>query len=366
MQALYKFHLVLIDQLFILCQFNKEKVQVMAQVSVLMPSFNAVETLSETMESLLAQSHTDFEIIIVDDGSTDQSPAILKKYARQDARIKVFFREHKGIIPALNYGLQQCSSELIARMDSDDICLPLRLEKQAHYLMENKEIALVASLIEGFPAEDIRGGFHVYIDWLNSLITDKQIKREIFVESPFAHPSVMFRKAAVDRVGAYQEHGWAEDYDLWLRMVQAEMTFAKIPEILLRWRDHAPRLTRTDSRYSLTNFLRAKAHYLVQGPLVGRDAVILWGAGMMGKRLSKQLLEMDAPLVAFIEVDQAKIGRKRRGIEIFGTGELKSIWARHQNPIVLSAVGARGARVLIRKELNSMGLIEGRDWFAAA
>jgi glycosyltransferase involved in cell wall biosynthesis len=338
----------------------------MPEVSVLMPCYNAAETLSETMESLLEQSHPDFEIIIVDDGSTDQSSEILKKYSRTDARVKYFFREHLGIIPALNYGLQQCSGQLIARMDTDDICLPTRLEKQAQYLTENNNVDLVASLIEGFPKEDIRGGFHVYIDWLNSLVSDDQIKREIFVESPFAHPSVMFRKQAIDRLGGYQEHGWAEDYDLWLRMVQAEMNFAKIPEMLLRWRDHPPRLTRTDSRYSLTNFLRAKAHYLIKGPLVGRDAVIIWGAGMMGKRLSKQLLERGAPLVAFIEVDQAKIGRERRGVEIFGTPELKSIWARYDNPIVLTAVGARGARVLIRVELNANGLIEGRDWFAAA
>ena len=87
---------------------------------------------------------------------------------------------------------------------------------------------------------------------------------------------------------------------------------------------------------------------------------------MMGKRLSRLLLELDAPLVAFIEVDQAKIGRKRRGVEIFATSELKSIWSRYDNPIVLSAVGARGARALIREELNGFRLIEGRDWFAAA
>jgi glycosyltransferase involved in cell wall biosynthesis len=336
------------------------------QVSVLMPIFNAAETLHETIQSLLSQSHGDFEIIVVDDGSTDQTHQMLKQHASKDARVRPFMRKHQGIIPALNFGLEQCSGKYVARMDADDISLPSRLAQQAAFLEENKSVALVASLIEGFPAKEIRGGFQIYIEWLNSMITDDQIKEQIFVESPFAHPSVMFRKSAVEKLGGYEEHGWAEDYDLWLRMAQSGLCFAKIPEILVRWRDHPTRLTRSDSRYSLSNFLRAKAHYLMRGPMKDRDALIVWGAGMMGKRLSKFLLDEGAPLEAFIDVDPKKIGRSRRGKNIFAPDDLKDLWKQYEKPILLAAVGARGARKLIREKLQSLGFIEGQDWFAAA
>jgi hypothetical protein len=220
--------------------------------------------------------------------------------------------------------------------------------------------------VEGFPQEALRAGFQIYIDWQNSLVSHEDICREIFVESPLAHPSVTFRKNAVDALGGYQEHGWAEDYDLWLRLYLQGARFAKIPEVLLSWREYPERLTRSDGRYSVENFLRAKAHYLVRGPLAGREAVIIWGAGMMGRRLSKQLERQKAPLVAFIDVDPKKIGRTRRGLPILAPDDLLDWWGGYNNPVVLAAVGARGARALIRERLEGFGLREGKDWWGVA
>src|SRR3990172_3586333 len=117
--------------------------------------------------------------------------------------------------------------------------------------------------------------FRLYLDWLNSLVSDADIRREIFVESPLAHPSVVFLRRWVEQVGGYQDHGWPEDYDLWLRLYLAGANFAKVPEVLLYWRESPERLTRRDGRYALENFLRAKAHYLKRGPLAGGEAVII-------------------------------------------------------------------------------------------
>jgi hypothetical protein len=197
-------------------------------------------------------------------------------------------------------------------------------------------------------------------------VSHEAITREIFIESPLAHPSVAFRKRWVEQVGGYQEHGWPEDYDLWLRLCLAGAKFAKVPEILLYWREHEHRLTRTDSRYSVENFLRAKAHYLCQGPLRDRDRVIIWGAGQMGRRLSKHLEREGAPLAVFIDIDPAKIGRKRRGRLIVAPEDLKHWIERFERPVVLAAVSSRGARELIRERLSGMGLREGLDWWAVA
>jgi glycosyltransferase involved in cell wall biosynthesis len=336
------------------------------KVSVLMPCYNAATTLEEALDSLSVQSLEDYELVAVDDGSSDGTLEILQQRANDDARICVLAQPHQGIITALNAGLKTCRAEIVARMDADDRAHPQRLEKQFAYLQVHPEIALVGCRVAGFPPEQVRQGFNIYLEWQNALLSDDDIRREMFVESPLAHPSVMFRREWVQRLGGYQDNGWAEDYDLWLRLYLAGARFAKLPEVLLEWREAPERLTRRDGRYSLENFLRLKACYLSRGPLAGRDAVIIWGAGMLGRRLSKHLLRLGVPLVAFVDIDPRKIGRLRRGLPILPPGELPVWWQRYGNPAVLAAVGARGARALIRARLEALNFTEGRDWWGVA
>lgn len=338
----------------------------MPVVSVLLPCYNAARTLKETLESLSRQTLEDFEVIAVDDGSTDATSSILQEWADVNERIFLIRQSHSGIVTALNAGMQACQSPFIARMDADDLAHPKRLALQVAFLEQHPEIAVVGCRVRGYPPEDVRQGFSIYLDWQNSLLTNEDIRREMFIESPLAHPSVIVRKEWLFKVGGYQEHGWPEDYDLWLRLYLAGAGFAKLPEILLDWREHTARLTRQDSRYSLENFLRAKAYYLVRGPLLEREAVLLWGAGMVGRRLSKHLLRQGAPLTAFVDVDPAKIGRTRRGLPILSPEDLPEWWERSLNPVVLAAVGARGARQLIRQRLESYGLREAQDWWSVA
>jgi glycosyltransferase involved in cell wall biosynthesis len=335
-------------------------------VSVIMPCYNVSETIDEAIQSLLQQTFCKIEIIAIDDGSTDTTLHHLKAWSQQDQRLRIIERPHKGIIPALNAGWTDCRCPLVARMDGDDVAHPDRLAKQVTFLESNPDIAVASCLVEGYPPEAVGKGFQFYLDWLNSLTTPEAIAREIYIESPLVHPSVVIRKSWLEQVGGYQEHGWPEDYDLWLRLHLSGARFEKINEVLLYWREHPQRLTRTDSRYSVENFLRAKAHYLCQGLIEERDSVIIWGAGQMGRRLSKHLLREGAPLIAFIDIDPKKIGRKRRGRKIFAVSELPELWSRSKNPILLVAVGSRGARVLIREQLKSLNLEEGFDWWAVA
>jgi glycosyltransferase involved in cell wall biosynthesis len=335
-------------------------------ISVLMPCYNAEDTLDEALASLKRQTLTDFELIAVNDGSTDGTLQILENWSADEPRLHIHNHPHRGIIHALNSGLKACRARYIARMDSDDRSTPERLEKQFSFLEANPEASLVACQVAGFPAGGVREGFQIYMDWQNSLLSDVDIRREIFIESPFAHPSVTIRRDWMEQVGGYQENGWAEDYDLWLRLYLAGAHFVKLPEILLEWREHPDRLTRTDARYSLENFLRAKANYLVRGPLANRDAVFLWGAGMIGRRLSKHLLRHNLPLAAFIDIDPRKIGRTRRGLPILAPEELLTWWEGYQQPALLAGVGARGARAIIRERLTHIGLREGMDWWGVA
>jgi glycosyltransferase involved in cell wall biosynthesis len=338
----------------------------MPDVSVLLPCYNASKTLEETLLSLKDQSYPDFEVICVDDGSTDGTSNLLKAWCQDDPRFIHVPIDHGGVVSAANTGLEFCQGEIVVRMDADDLCHPDRIKLQREYLGKNTDITVVGSQVKGFPEDAVGEGFQLYYDWLNSLISHEDIIREIFVESPIANPSAAFRRSWIRELGGYRDHGWPEDYDLWLRFYLAGARFAKIPQVLLEWREHPERLTHQDSRYSVENFLRAKAHYFARGPARGRDAVFVWGAGMTGRRLSKHLVREGLPLAAFIEVDENKIGNTRRGKPIVGVPELMGLWAQYQNPILLTAVRARSAAPLIQAQLDELGLEEGQDWWRCA
>jgi glycosyltransferase involved in cell wall biosynthesis len=331
-----------------------------------MPCHNAGATVDEAVASMLSQTLADFELVAVDDGATDDTRVRLEAWSRRDERVRVLPQAHVGLVQALRIGLSACRAPLVARMDADDRSAPERLARQAEHLEAHPQVAVVGCLVRGFPASDVREGFRVYLEWLNGVATPEAIARELFVESPLAHPSVMMRREWLERVGGYQERGWPEDYDLWLRLHLAGALFDKVPQVLLDWREHPARATRTDPRYAVEKFLMAKAHYLALGPLVGRESLIIWGAGQMGRRLSKHLLRRGAPLRAFVDIDPAKVGRVRRGVPIVAPADLRQLWSSLPRPVLLAAVGSRGARRLIREQLEAMGLVEGRDWWAAA
>lgn len=335
-------------------------------VSVLMPCYNSAQTVNQALDSIFSQTLPDFELIAVDDGSTDGTAQLLQQRAASDPRLNVIDIPHRGIVSALKRGLEACRAPYVARMDSDDIAHPDRLRLQVNFLELNPQIGVAGCLVKAFPEDQVRQGFQVYLDWLNTLVDDSSIRREIFIESPLPHPSVTFRKEAVLSAGGYLDTGWAEDYDLWLRLYLAGVGFGKVPEVLLDWREDAGRLTRTDPRYSLENFIRAKAHYLPRGPLAGRESVIIWGAGMTGRRICKQLVRQDGPVKAFIDVDQRKIGRTKRGFPVYSPDKIPELWESSPNPVLLSAVAARSARALIREYMVRLKFVEGIDFWMVA
>ena len=186
--------------------------------------------------------------------------------------------------------------------------------------------------------------------------------RDIFVESPMAHPSVMMRRDDLIELGGYQDRGWAEDYDLWLRYREKGKQFAKLNQTLLWWRHGPTRLTFTDSRYSLENFLRAKAHYIARRLRNCPRPILLWGAGKMGRRLLRHLLRERIAVQAIVDIDPKKIGRTMRGKPIVPREYL----AAAGDAFVIAAVGSSGAREQIRAYLTALGAVELEDFLCAA
>ena len=331
-------------------------------IGVLLPIRNAAGTLDASLRSLWRQTFTDFEVLAVNDGSTDQSSEILKMHAAGEKRLQILDPKDDGLIAALELARANTNAPYLARMDADDLSHRHRFVRQIDYLNRHPEIAAVGSRVALFPRSQLGPGWRRYQTWLNSVITPRDHSREIFVESPLAHPSVLMRKTAVDAVGGYRDPDWAEDYDLWLRLSEAGWGLAKVNATLLGWRHSAERLSMTDPRYSQDAFQKARAHYLARLPLVARNPVLMWGAGRTGRKLSRLLFEHGVSVVAFFDVDRRKIGGTLRGAPIRSWKELPPAG----DAPLLVAVGSPGARELIRPETIHRGYEEGKDlWFAA-
>lgn len=330
---------------------------------MLLPVRDAGDTLEECLSSLAAQSLAEHEVIAVDDGSSDGSGALLEAAARRDPRIRVLRTPPRGLVPALNLALWEARGALLARMDADDVADARRLEVQADRLREDAPTAILGCRVRLTASSGPPGaGMRTYVDWLNGLVDHDAISRDLWVESPLVHPSVMLRAGALRRLGGYRDIAGPEDYDLWLRAAAAGMRFGKVPETLLEWRDRPGRLTRTDGRYAPERFRALKLDHLESGPLSIPRGVVIWGGGPVGKGWARALAARGHRVEAFVEVDPRKLGRTSNGVPVVPV----SLAAAYTGALHLAAVGRPGARGRIREQAARLGLEDGRDLVAVA
>jgi hypothetical protein len=248
-------------------------------------------------------------------------------------------------------------------MDADDVAHPARLERQALRL-ESERAPLVLGCGVRLRAEPGHGnaGMRAYVDWLNGLVAHDQIVRDLWVESPLAHPSVMMRTQCLRALGGYRAFDGPEDYDLWLRAHAAGHVFAKLGETLLEWRDTPRRLSRRDPRYAEERFRALKIEFLEADLLAGGRAVVIWGAGPVGKGWARALAARGVRVEAFVEVDARKIGQKVHGAPVVRVSDAERL----RGPLHIAAVARPGARARIRAEAERLALVEGRDFVAVA
>lgn len=323
-------------------------------VSIVMPVRNEGRFLPAALRSLTAQTLKDWELVAVDDGSTDDTPDILALAALGDPRIRVLKSTGQGLVPALNAGLASCRAPLVARMDGDDVAHPARLAEQAAFLAAHGTVGLVACSFRHFPRQEVGMGMACYEQWQNQLLTHEAISADLFVESPFVHPSVMVRRQALEAVGGYRDMGWAEDYDLWLRLAASGTRFARLPGTLFFWRERPERATRTSAAYSREAFRSCKLHHLQQGFLKGEREVILAGAGREGRAWYRMLREAGVRVRCWVDVDPRKIGRELHGAPVLATDQAMPAGVK-----MLMTVGARGARKVVRQSSSRAGFVEG-------
>ncbi len=327
-----------------------------------MPVRNAAFTVRQAVESVMCQTWTHWELRVVDDGSDDETPEILREWAARDSRILPVFQSWTGIAGALQTACALAEGEWIARMDGDDRMDPRRLELQLSHARRHPELGLVSCLVE-YGGD--RPGYAAHVDWLNTLLRPEEIALRRFVESPVAHPSVLFRRELIGLHGGYQDGDFPEDYELWLRWLAAGVRFGKVPEMLLRWNDSPGRLSRTDPRYAVDRFYRTKCRHLAQW--IGRHVaptrrVWLWGAGRITRRRFDPLEAAGVRFEGFIDVDPAKAGFHRDGRPVVLADSLPE----RCRAFILVGVGNRGASERIARHLVACGWLEGIDFLLAA
>lgn len=336
----------------------------MPLVSVVMPARNAAATVARAVASVQGQTFRDWELVALDDGSKDATRFILIEMAQLDPRIRVL-RTKAGIAGAINAGMAAATGEFVARMDADDECAPERLEKQVAFLQANPGIGVVGSRVEFGGDRVTAEGYARHVDWVNSLLTPEEIYLNRFIESPFAHPSVMFRRSLVHDLGGYRDGEFPEDYELWLRWMDANVKMAKLPDTLVTWHDLPERASRTDPRYAPEAFYALKAHWLAEWltrEFEGARDIWVWGAGRTTRQRAAHLEQKGVKIAGYIDVDAKKTGKKVGGVPVVSPEALPP----KENSFVLGYVGVRGAREIDREILVKSGRVEGRDFLMCA
>ena len=331
-------------------------------ISVLLPVRNAAEYLPEAIASIEAQTYSKYEVVAVDDGSSDDSWFVLQEWAGRDERVKVFRRAPAGIVPALEFARSKATGSYLARMDADDIAGPTRFELQIQLMESDSSLVICGCAIEYFPVERVRDGALRYQSWLNTPATPEEIEKELFVECPLAHPAFFMRADAIAEVRGYRDLGWPEDYDLLLRVWRSGGRLGKVPALLMQWRETPQRLSRIDKRYSLDAFRRCKVHHLISAFPSAVHGVLIWGAGRVGKGFGRELARVGVPVMAYAEVNPRKIGQNIHGAPVLDTDEA----LRLKNVFHLASVGQEGARQTLRNLLSRAGYRELENFVAMA
>jgi glycosyltransferase involved in cell wall biosynthesis len=331
------------------------------RTSILLPVFDAAETLTTCLHSIQRQTDPDWECVVVDDGSADRGIEIVRAFSAMDVRFRPFARIHRGLVPTLLDGIEQCRGRFVARMDADDWMHRDRIAAQCAVLEDNPALAAVGCRVRLFPRRGLRDGMRAYERWLNSIDSPRSVRAEAFVECPIAHPTLMIRR---EILGAhrYRDCGWAEDYDLVLRLLAAGLELDVVPRRLLGWRDRPERLSRSSETYSIDRFTACKAAHLANSFLANSSDYALWGYGGTGRSLQHALRQRGKRPSAILELHPGRIGNAIAGARVVHPDE----WLRTpQQRLVVSVAGAK-ARAEIRTALDRAGLRDGIDYVCAA
>ena len=264
-------------------------------ISIVMPMRNAIPYLNECITSIINQSYTDWELIVVNDHSKDSSFDVLTDFSSQDNRISVYNATGKGIIDALQLAYSKTSGTYISRMDADDIMPVQKLE-----LMYNQLLKTPNSVITGkikYIGENLCDGYRKYESWMNTMMEKNTHYDHMYRECVIPSPAWMTSRELFDSIGGFTSNTYPEDYDLTLRFYKANIPIIAVKELVHIWRDYQERTSRNDPNYSFNSFEVLKTQYFIDVDYDTSKTLVLWGAGKKGKKIAQLLIKQAIPFV---------------------------------------------------------------------
>lgn len=294
------------------------------KVSILMPVRNAMPFLEDCLKSIVQQEYSNWELIAVNDHSTDESKALLEQYSQQNGNIQSFDNQGKGIIDALQLAYSKCSGSYITRMDADDKMSPNKLSLMVEQLENYGKEHLAIGQVEYFSENKLGVGYQNYANWLNKLAAKGNSFDDIYKECVIPSPCWMLHRDDFEACGGFNSNIYPEDYDLCFRFYKGGLKVIPTTAILHYWRDYSNRTSRTDDNYADNRFLDIKCHYFLELNYDANRPLILWGAGKKGKVIAQYFIERNIPF-SWATNNTKKIGKDIYGIELISESMAKTI-----------------------------------------
>jgi len=326
-------------------------------ISILVPFKNTERFLKACIQSTIEQTYENWELLMVDDHSTDGSYKLVERFARTDGRIKLFKNPGSGIIDALQLALSKSTGRFITRMDSDDIMMPRKMEVLANNLLEHGKKHVAVGLVEYFAEGGVKPGYKSYENWLNKLTRTGTNYNEIYKECVIPSPCWMVYRDDLMRCGAFNPHIYPEDYDLTFRFYKNKYQCIPCNEVLHLWRDYSTRTSRTHVHYAQNHFTSLKINHFLDIDFNPQKTLVIWGAGTKGKIIAKTLVERHINF-EWICDNPKKIGKDIYGKTMKPFETLSNI----KNPQSIITVANKEAQKEIRTYLKALNLQPVEDY----
>lgn len=301
-------------------------------ISILTPFKNTSKFLTECLLSIVNQSFTNWELLIIDDHSTDDSYQIVNAFAEKDTRIKLLKSSGNGIIEALQSAFSMSKGAYITRMDSDDVMHPEKLQTMLNDLQFHGTHHIALGLVKYFSENGIGDGFKSYEKWLNKLTSSGSNFNEIYKECVIPSPCWMVHRTDLLTCDAFNPNTYPEDYDLAFRFYKQGYTCIPSTKVLHHWRDYNTRASRTQEHYVKNHFIDLKLQYFLELDYNATRPLTLWGAGTKGKIIAKKLKALQIPFIWICD-NPKKIGKHIYDIELFDFQYLNQL---HQPQSIVS------------------------------
>ena len=322
-----------------------------------MPVKNASAFLTDSIDSIINQSYSNWELIAVDDHSDDHSRTVIEQYAQKDQRIQCIVNDGSGIISALQTAYALSTGDLITRMDADDQMATDKLSVLHNNLVTHGPGYIAVGGVKYFSDDILGDGYKRYELWLNQLTATGENFTELYRECVIPSPCWMMYREDLERIGAFDSEIYPEDYDLAFRMYQGELEVIPCDQQIHLWRDHPDRSSRNDPNYLDNRFISLKCHHFMNYNFEDRP-LIVWGAGKKGKSII-QHLKKQLPDLYWITENENKIDKEIYGITVQSPELITELFL----PQVIVAIANPEEQAEVEQRLFDMGLYPMVDYF---